>query len=303
MTSDSRANTLVMRRAGPDDFPVVMGLLEESIAWLRSKGLDQWSTWPQWRAKMVPSLEHGDVWLLCDGTALIATITVELHGDPDFWTDEERGERAAYVSKLAVRRDRSGAELGTQMLDWASDYAYRCGCRWLRLDAWKTNEQLHDYYRQRGWTHVRTVDKVNRRSGALFQRPARLAGRTTLTQGDDTVTIFPTQLQGNGLMGANASGSWVPNHMHRADQLQVDYQYTGASGALFVPGYRYRVRQAETGWVLETDQPGRGWVVEGPVVAGTGHFAEECEYIFTHRDGEPCTVEVSPVPSARGASR
>jgi len=42
---------------------------------------------------------------------------------------------------------------------------------WLRLDAWTTNPALHNYYRRRGFQHVRTV--ASRISGACFQRPAQ----------------------------------------------------------------------------------------------------------------------------------
>jgi len=41
-----------------------------------------------------------------------------------------------------------------------------------QLDAWRDNEGLHAYYRDRGFTHLRTVEAEGRRSGALFQRPA-----------------------------------------------------------------------------------------------------------------------------------
>jgi hypothetical protein len=40
----------------------------------------------------------------------------------------------------------------------------------LRLDAWRTNEALHAYYRKAGFQHVRTVEYPHRGSGALFQR-------------------------------------------------------------------------------------------------------------------------------------
>src|SRR3954468_3816417 len=169
VTAKTTASTMTARQAKADEFDVVMSLLEESIRWLRVKGLDQWSTWEKWRTKMAPSLEGGDVWFLCDGGDLIGTVTVELRGDPDFWTPEELAESAAYVSKLAVRRDRAGHELAALLLDWASDNAYRRGCTWLRLDAWKTNEQLQAYYRDRGWTYLRTSDNPERHSGALFQ--------------------------------------------------------------------------------------------------------------------------------------
>ena len=165
--------TLIIRPAtNNDEFEVAMGLLTQRIQWLRDRGSDQWATWEKWRNKLIPALAAGDIWLLWDRGEAIGTVTVEFTGDPDFWTPVELAEPAAYVSKLAVRLDRAGQELGALLLAWAGDLAFHQGCRYLRLDAWKTNEGLHDYYLSRGWTYLRTSSHPGRRSGALFQRPA-----------------------------------------------------------------------------------------------------------------------------------
>ncbi|MBQ1076421.1 GNAT family N-acetyltransferase [Micromonospora sp. C31] len=165
--------TLTIRPAEDDhEFEIAMALLMQRIQWLRERGSDQWVTWERWRTKLGPSLAAGDIWILWDGDEAIGTITVEMTGDSDFWTPDELAEPAVYVSKLAVRLDRAGQELGTLLLAWASDYAWRHGCRYVRLDAWKTNERLHAYYLSRGWTYLRTSADPRRRSGALFQRSA-----------------------------------------------------------------------------------------------------------------------------------
>lgn len=71
----------------------------------------------------------------------------------------------AYLRELAPRVEVS--------VDVARlDQAARAGKTWLRLDAWRTNTALHDYYRRHGFTDVRIVDLPWRGSGALFQRPA-----------------------------------------------------------------------------------------------------------------------------------
>lgn len=96
----------------------------------------------------------------------IATVTLSDSADPD------SGHRpsALYVHRLVVTRRLAGAGLGGALLDWAAERAHRQGYRWLRLDAWRTNKGLLNYYRRLGWTHLRTVDAPGRFSGALFQR-------------------------------------------------------------------------------------------------------------------------------------
>jgi GNAT superfamily N-acetyltransferase len=150
-----------------------MALLTERVEWLRGRGSEQWSTWEKWRSKIPSAIERGHVWLLLEGDDPIGTLTVEWCGDSDFWTPTERAEPAAYLSKLAIRLDHAGAEFGALLIDWAADYAYQRGCRYLRLDAWKTNKQLHAYYQDRGWSYLRTVNNPQRNSGALFQIPTR----------------------------------------------------------------------------------------------------------------------------------
>ncbi|MFI6134005.1 GNAT family N-acetyltransferase [Micromonospora sp. NPDC051141] len=173
--------TLTIRPAeNEDEFEIAMGLLMQRIQWLRERGSDQWVTWERWRTKLGPSLSAGDIWILWDDDEAIGTVTLEMTGDPDFWTPEELAEPAAYVSKLAVRLDRAGQELGALLLAWAGDYAFQRGSRYVRLDAWKTNDQLHAYYLSRGWTHLRTSTNPQRRSGALFQRPAAPMGKQPL---------------------------------------------------------------------------------------------------------------------------
>jgi hypothetical protein len=58
------------------------------------------------------------------------------------------------------------------LLDWASRRAASLGKRWVRLDAWRSNAELQDYYSRRGFKRVRVVELPHRQSGALFERAA-----------------------------------------------------------------------------------------------------------------------------------
>ena len=116
-----------------------------------------------------------------DGGRPVGTMTLSGEADPDFWTVAESRQPAVYVSKLAVTRADAG--LGALLLRWAVDAPPGSAVSGPGLDAWRANEQLHAYYRRRGWEHVRTVSLPYRRSGALFQRPALpdLEAREALT--------------------------------------------------------------------------------------------------------------------------
>ncbi|MFJ3650760.1 GNAT family N-acetyltransferase [Streptomyces murinus] len=125
--------------------------------------------------------QAGTVFMLRDGHTTAGTITVTADAEDGLWTDEELAEPAMFVNKLTVAREYAWQNLGGRLLDWAGDRAHCAGARWLRLDAWTTNEALQRYYLAQGFTHVRTIlvgTAVNggpRVSGWLAQRAVRPA--------------------------------------------------------------------------------------------------------------------------------
>jgi DNA-binding GntR family transcriptional regulator/GNAT superfamily N-acetyltransferase len=161
----------VIRQASEEDLSVVRELWEHAAEWLRKRGIDQWQ-YPPREERIAENIRAGECWIVEDEGVPIGTITMDSFADPDFWTAEEAEEPSLYVHRMVVRRDASGLELGSAMLDWASEQAAARGVHWLRLDAWRDNGDLQAYYTARGFTHVRTVEVDGRGSGALFQRPA-----------------------------------------------------------------------------------------------------------------------------------
>lgn len=160
------------------DLSKLLAFREEAAAWLRELGSDQWSR-PYPADRLLATIEAGTVFMLRDGAATAATITLTADAEQGLWTAQELSEPSLFVNKLTVARTHAGQNLGGRLLDWAGDRAYRVGVSWLRLDAWTTNEALQRYYLRQGFEHVRTVREggaVNggpRVSGWLAQRPAR----------------------------------------------------------------------------------------------------------------------------------
>ncbi|MBW1599745.1 GNAT family N-acetyltransferase [Streptomyces sp. JJ38] len=166
---------MIIRSARPEDVAQLLAFREEAASWLLQLGSDQWQR-PYPADRLLTAVEAGSVFMLDDGPVAAATITVDATAEEGLWTDEELSEPSMFITKLTVARTHAGANLGARLLDWAGDRAYRAGAKWLRLDAWTTNEGLQRYYLQRGFEHVRTVREgtaVNggpRVSGWLAQR-------------------------------------------------------------------------------------------------------------------------------------
>jgi GNAT superfamily N-acetyltransferase len=158
----------------------LLAFREEAAAWLARLGTDQWQR-PYPAEKLLEAIEAGTVFMVVDGDATAATITLTPEAEAGLWTDRELQEPSMFINKLTVSRTHGGQNVGGRLLDWAGDRAYRAGAKWLRLDAWTTNVALQAYYLRQGFEHVRTVregEAVNggpRVSGWLAQRPAHPA--------------------------------------------------------------------------------------------------------------------------------
>jgi GNAT superfamily N-acetyltransferase len=140
-------------------------------------GSDQWQpdaignrTRDRVRKNVERNVAEGTCWLACMGDEVVGTITVDSYADPEFWNESDDPTNAVYVHRMIVRRSDSGRGIGRVLLSVAEHLARQAGRRWVRLDAWSTNERLHDYYRRMGFEHIRTLRYSHRGSGALFQR-------------------------------------------------------------------------------------------------------------------------------------
>ncbi|MET7539549.1 GNAT family N-acetyltransferase [Streptomyces sp. NPDC005507] len=164
--------------AAPADLPQLLSFRTEAASWISKLGSDQWSR-PYPADRLLATIEAGTVFMLRDGSHTAGTITLTPEAEEGLWSAEELREPSIFINKLTVSREYRGQDLGGRLLDWAGDKAYRSGAKWLRLDAWTTNEALQRYYLQQGFEYVRTVREggaVNggpRVSGWLAQRPAR----------------------------------------------------------------------------------------------------------------------------------
>ncbi|WP_169943919.1 GNAT family N-acetyltransferase [Microbispora sp. H11081] len=180
---------LTLRRAAPADLQGVLALLARTAGWLNGLGVRQWPAGGFPAERIEPLIDEGVMYVLdtAEGSpgdtaedaagntgvrVPVATIAVDGHADPEFWTQADRPGDALYVHKLAVSRDYSGCGLGEALLGWAALRAAVHGRSRLRLDCAKDNARLQSFYRRAGFRHVRTVDLPHRASGALFERDA-----------------------------------------------------------------------------------------------------------------------------------
>lgn len=163
-----------LRLATQDDIEAVVTILNEAGARLADRGWDQWGRGWMPTERVAAMVARQETHVAYKSGRVIATVTLSEDPGP-FWTAEERAERVIYMGKLA-RSDDAPRGIGEWIMNvWVPGWAYAQGYDVVRLDAWLTNPDLHQFYRDRGWRYIRTETVPGNRSGVLFERPARPA--------------------------------------------------------------------------------------------------------------------------------
>lgn len=167
-------------RASAQDRDIVLGLIEDARSWLWSKDTDQWDKpWPDPAARderVLAGLRNEKTWIVWDGDIAAATITITTRRNNAVWAKPactaDLAERAVFVHRLITSRKYAGLGLGAELIDWAGLRGCReYGARWIRIDVWRTNTGLHDYYMSKGFRPCGTCADRDYPSGALFEKP------------------------------------------------------------------------------------------------------------------------------------
>ena len=174
--------------ATPGDLEVILGLIEDARRWLKAQGKDQWAEpWPDEKlrdARVLRGLVNEKTWIVRQGDTAVATVTMANRHNPDVWVkgacECDLAERAVYLHRLITARKYAGHRLGELLIKWAGERARaEYGARWIRIDVWTTNTDLHRYYQKLGFAACGQCPNPSYPSGALFQKPLPKPGRST----------------------------------------------------------------------------------------------------------------------------
>jgi GNAT superfamily N-acetyltransferase len=147
--SDPTQAMIEVKQATLADLVTVSSILKEAARWLQATGRAMWRD-----DELDPERIHQDVAAglfnlgHCDGEPA-GTIKFQLE-DPRFWPDFP-GKDAAYVHRIAVRRQFAGKGVSTGMLAWAVRHAAALGRSYLRLDCEADRRKLRAIYEPFGF--------------------------------------------------------------------------------------------------------------------------------------------------------
>jgi GNAT superfamily N-acetyltransferase len=246
---------VIIRRATPDDLPVILEFRNERAAWLGQLGSDQWQvgiTNDEFERRVHQSIEDGHTWMAVDTAGkAVGTIAIDQWSNPGLWSDEELAD-AMIIHRMITPTSVAGQGIGRALLRQAVRIALQNGKRWLRLDAWTTNEGLHQYYEQAGFRHVRTADYPTT-STALFEREAALPLPSSFRRRYD---------DGSGSLGQDSQGNTIASGWTSVNGLKLRDPRAGLTDFTITSGTEWRLWSEDGSW----------WA------APPGHGGKVCSY-------------------------
>lgn len=143
---------ILIRQAESDDSEVVSSILSEAAAWQDAAGTPLWNAEDLVSEDLQGEVGAGLYWLALVGDEAVGCVRYQLE-DPLFWPGAVLGE-AAYIHRLAVRRDYAGGDVSKALLDWAKAYARDRGHAFLRLDCDASRAKLRAFHEGHGFRPV-----------------------------------------------------------------------------------------------------------------------------------------------------
>jgi GNAT superfamily N-acetyltransferase len=150
---------MMIRRAGRDDVPAVLALLDGATEWLVARGqTQQWGTQPHStsprRIALITSFADDDgLWVAEADGRMVGALAVGPPMPPVPPVDEPE----VYVRLLVTDRASAGQNIGGRLLDHARTLARDAGVSLVRVDCFAGGTgALIRYYEKQGFTRTET---------------------------------------------------------------------------------------------------------------------------------------------------
>ena len=171
-----------IRDGGPDDIPVILGMLDSCVEWLVAQGRPgQWGTEPlSGSPRTVESVaryvDEGSVFIAEAGGVPAATLTITDSPGAYLAHLPPPGEPERYIHWLASDRRFKGHGVGSALLSHAAEETRRAGVALLRVDCYAGDDRkLVAYYEANGFAPTETYT-----AGANNDWPGQVLARRVL---------------------------------------------------------------------------------------------------------------------------
>ncbi len=145
-TIQTQLGSLTLRKAGPSEKALVLGIKQDAARWLEAKGIHQWAgiLMAQGEDFVHKPVQEGEAYLALKDDTPVGTITLTWE-DKVSWGEKGGDQKAGYLHGLAVLRKYAGKGIGKQMLEWAIE-VIRAKGKIVRLDCMAENPRINRYY-------------------------------------------------------------------------------------------------------------------------------------------------------------
>ena len=142
---------MIIARSAAADEERFREFWNQALAKQRSSGIP---LWPEYPAALIREEIQAGLHFSAHGSdgALAGCFSLAL-ADPLIWAREEKGD-AVYIHRMCVNPAAKGNHLASNVLSWAYGYAARAGRKYVRMDTWRDNRRLIDYYVSCGYRLV-----------------------------------------------------------------------------------------------------------------------------------------------------
>lgn len=154
---------ITIREGGPDDLPVILGMLDSCVEWLVSQGRPgQWGSKPMSQNPRAAESVVGD---MEKGTAYIAEVdgvpaaAITVTDAPGAYLSHlpSPGEPERYIHWLVSDRRFKGRGVGAALLEHVAEETRRAGVGLLRVDCYAGDDgKLVAYYEANGFVPTET---------------------------------------------------------------------------------------------------------------------------------------------------
>lgn len=146
--------TIIVRQAVANDTKELAIMLTEA-AYYKAQAHDD-HAWKDIEAnsyefgedEIAQYIDRGNAYVIEYQNHIVGTLAL-LWEDTEYWG--ERPPDAGYIHRLALRNSHRGQNLGTEILDWATQEVLKNNRSYLRLDCSPDNLRLCNYYESLGF--------------------------------------------------------------------------------------------------------------------------------------------------------
>ncbi len=153
--------------AQPDDAKTVISILDEATVYKNAHNDKAWGDTPWSVDEIIDSINSGNRYLAYIDTNPVGSFVLE-------WSDknwDDNNQDAAFVHQLAINNTYRNQDIGSQLLEQASNIAKQQGKKLLRLDCSYDNTKLCDYYTRNGFSLHKVIQSASPpMNKALFQK-------------------------------------------------------------------------------------------------------------------------------------